>query len=123
MYWGANPVSAPTQAPSITAIVADGEDLVFTLNEYAPGADGWSTILNYSVTCGGTPTVVATDSPIRITGLASDTEYDCVVTATNAAGTSHPTIQLATTEAALQGLNIVIIRAALCQGNNLPSGC
>lgn len=122
MYWGTNPTSAPTQAPTIQSIVADGEDLIVTVADYTPGDDGWSTIQTLSVTC-GSQTVVANGSPVRITGLEADTEFDCAVTASNAFGDSTASVQVAMTESSSQGLNIVIIRAALCDSNNPPANC
>lgn len=122
MYWGTNPTSSPTQAPTIQSIVADGEDLIVTVADYAPGDDGWSTIQTLSVTC-GSQTVVANGSPVRITGLEADTEFDCAVTASNAFGDSTASVQVAMTESSSQGLNIVIIRAALCDSNNPPANC
>ena len=122
MYWGTNPTSAPTQAPTIQSIVADGEDLVVTVADYAPGDDGWSTILRFSVTC-GSQTVESTGSPVRVTGLESETQYDCAVTAINSFGDSTASVQVATTDSLDAGINIVIIRAALCDSNNPPANC
>lgn len=122
MYWGTNIPTTP-QAPTVESIVADGSDLLVTIADYSPGQDGWSTVISYSVSCGAVGTVMSDSSPVRIEGLESDTEYECVVEAINARGNSPATIRLAATDPALQGLNITIIRAALCSAENPPAGC
>lgn len=123
MYWGSNPVSVPIAAPIVRSIVADSTDLIVTIGGYAPGQDGWSRITGYSVTCGSAGTITSDTSPVRITGLQSDTEYDCVVEAFNAQGSSPEAVKLAATDPEIQGLNIVIIRAALCASDNPATGC
>jgi|APSaa5957512535_1039671.scaffolds.fasta_scaffold70925_1 hypothetical protein len=123
LYWGDNPVTAPIEAPVIQSIVADGEDLVVTIADYSAGADGWSVIQNYTVTCGIARPVISDASPVLITGLESDTEYECSVVAANAQGDSPQSIQLASTDSVVNGLNIVIIWAALCRSDNPPVGC
>ena len=122
MYWGDNPVTTPS-APAILSIAADGSDLIVTIADYQPGGDGWSVVTNYTVTCGQATNVASTAGSVRVTGLASETEYSCSVTAANARGDSEPTIQLATTEAELQGLNLILIRSALCASSNPPDNC
>jgi predicted RNA-binding protein with TRAM domain len=123
MYWGDNPVSSPVTAPAIQSIVAEGDDLIVTIADYGAGADGWSVIQNFTVTCGEEGTVTSDSSPVRVTGLEPDTEYECSVIATNAVGDSPPSVRLASTEAAISGLNIVIIRAVLCASDNAPEDC
>lgn len=123
MYWGSNPVSPPAVAPTVESIVADGTDLLVTISDYAPGEDGWSGITGYTVTCGASGSVSSVSSPIRVEGLEGDTDYECIVTATNAQGESEPSLQLATTGSPLSGLNITIIYSALCRSQNPPPVC
>ena len=124
MYWGDNPVSTPTAAPSILSIQADGNDLIVTIGDYAVGDDGWSAITGYNVACGEADAVVSSASTVRIEGLQSDTEYACTVVATNSQGNSPESLpKLAVTDPELQGLNMVIIRAALCSSGSPPENC
>ena len=122
MYWGSNPVSAPS-APVISSIVADGADLIVRIADYQPGDDGWSVVTNYTVSCGQISSEAPSGSAIRVTGLASETQYACSVSATNAAGQSESSVSLATTEPELQGLNLILIRSALCASDNPPANC
>jgi hypothetical protein len=122
MYWGTNTPTHP-QAPTVASIVADGSDLLVTISDYAPGQDGWSTVISYTVNCGAVGTVMSDSSPVRVQGLDSDTQYECSVEAVNAFGSSPATVTLAATDPVLQGLNITIIRAALCGSDNPPAAC
>jgi titin len=110
MYWGDNPATAPTQAPTIASAVATENQITITLNDFSvgTGADGWSAITSYVVTCGAT-TVETSESAVTITGLEGDTAYSCSVTASNAKGDSPELIQVVTTDSALGGLNIMLI--------------
>lgn len=124
MYWGDNLTSAPVAAPNVLSIRADGADLIVTVNDFEPGQDGWSGITSYSVTCGQAGTVTSLTQPIRIEGLQLDTAYECTVIAANALGQSPVTISLASTdEEVIQGLNMVLIRVAICSGDNPPESC
>ena len=118
MYWGDNPVTAPTDAPTITSIVATEDQITITLDDFpvGTGADGWSAVTSYTVTCGAT-TVETSESAVTITGLEGDTDYSCSVTASNAQGNSPEFIQVVTTDSALDGLNIMLICSVVdCKG-------
>jgi len=118
MYWGDNPATAPTQAPTIASAVATEDQITITLDDFpvGTGADGWSAITSFIVTCGAT-TVETSESAVTITGLEGDTTYSCSVTASNAQGDSPELIQVVTTDGALDGLNIMLICSAIeCGG-------
>ena len=110
MYWGDNSATAPTQAPTIASAVATEDQITITLDGFpvGTGADGWSAVTSFIVTCGAT-TVETSESAVIITGLESDTAYSCSVTASNAKGNSPELIQVVTTDSALNGLNIMLI--------------
>ena len=114
MYWGDNPVSTPTAAPTISSVVARADQITITLDNFpkGTGADGWSAITSYIVTCGAT-TVETSDTAVTITGLDSDTEYSCSVSAANAVGNSPATVQVVMTDPELQGLNLYLICAVV----------
>ena len=118
MYWGDNPVTAPTDAPTITSAVATEDQITITLSDFplGTGADGWSAITSYTVTCGET-SVETSDTSVTITGLDSDTEYSCSVSASNAVGSSPTTVKVVMTDAMLQGLKLFLICSAIeCKG-------
>jgi len=118
MYWGDNPATAPTQAPTIASAVATEDQITITLDDFpvGTGADGWSAITSFIVTCGAT-TVETSESAVTITGLEGDTTYSCSVTASNAQGDSPELIQVVTTDVALGGFNIMLICSAIeCGG-------
>lgn len=110
MYWGDNPATAPTQAATIASAVATEDQITITLNDFpvGTGADGWSAVTSFIVTCGAT-TVETSESAVTITGLEGDTDYSCSVTARNAQGDSPELIQVVTTDRALGGFNIRLI--------------
>ena len=56
MYWGDNPVTAPTAAPTIASAVATEDQITITLADFpvGTGADGWSAVTSFIVTCGAT---------------------------------------------------------------------
>ena len=110
MYWGDNPVTAPTAAPTIASAVATEDQITITLDAFpiGTGADGWSAVTSFIVTCGAT-TVETSESAVTISGLDGDTEYSCLVTASNAQGDSPALVRVVTTDAALKGLNILLI--------------
>lgn len=85
MYWGSNPETAPTVAPTFSAKV-DGTDITLTLTNLLTGQQaGWSAITQFEVTCGNQPTVlISADNPI-LTNLDPDTEYTCTIVALNEA--------------------------------------
>ncbi len=114
MYWGDNPVSTPTAAPTISSVVARADQITITLDNFpqGTGADGWSAITSYIVTCGET-TVETSDTAVTITGLDSETEYSCSVSAANAVGSSPATLQVVMTDPELQGLNLFLICAVV----------
>ena len=118
MYWGDNPVTAPTDAPTITSVVATEDQITITLSDFplGTGADGWSAVTSYTVTCGET-SVETSDTSVTITGLDSDTEYSCSVSASNAVGNSPTTVKVVLTDAMLQGLKLFLICTAIeCKG-------
>ena len=110
MYWGDNPVTAPTAAPTIASAVATEDQITITLDDFpvGTGADGWSAVTSFIVTCGAT-TVETSESAVTISGLEGDTDYSCSVTASNAQGESPALVQVVTTDIALKGLNILLI--------------
>ena len=83
MYWGSNPETAPTVAPTVNA-QGDGTDITFTLTNLISGQQvGWSAITQFEVTCGNQPTVLISASNPRLTNLDPDTEYTCTIVALN----------------------------------------
>ena len=114
MYWGDNPATAPTEAPSIVSAVAIEDQITITLDNFpvGTGADGWSAVTSYTVTCGET-SVTTSETAVTITGLDSDTNYSCSVTASNAQGESPDLVKVVATDAVIQGMNIVLICAAI----------
>ena len=111
MYWGDNPVTAPTQPPTIASAVATEDQITITLDDFpvGTGADGWSAVTSFTVTCGAT-TVETSESAVTITGLEGDTDYSCSITASNAQGDSPTLVRVVTTNPLLlKGLNIMLI--------------
>lgn len=119
MYWGDNEATAPTTAPEIASVTADNESLTITMAPYpeGDGSDGWSAVYEYQVVCGNLDPVTFTDT-VTIQNLDSDTEYSCAVTATNEVGNSDQTLQVVLTDAALGGLNIILLCGAIDCGNS-----
>lgn len=114
MYWGDNPATAPTSAPTIASAVATEDQITITLEDFpvGTGADGWSAVTSYTVTC-GEASAQASGTEVTITGLNGDTEYSCSVTASNAQGESPEAIRLVTTAAGLEGINFLLICSAI----------
>ena len=114
MYWGDNPTTAPTSAPTIASAVATEDQITITLDDFpvGTGADGWSAVTSYTVTCGET-SAEASGTEVTITGLDGDTDYSCSVTASNAQGEGPEVIRLVTTAAGLKGINFLLICSAL----------
>ena len=110
MYWGNNPTSAPVAPPTIASAVATEDQITIMLDDFpvGTGADGWSAVTSYTVTC-GTTTVETSESSVIISGLDGDTDYSCVITASNAQGVSPTLIEVVTTDPVLKGLNIILI--------------
>ena len=52
----------------------------------APGSNGGSAIIDYTVTCSPSGTATGAGSPINVTGLTNGTAYTCSVTARNSVG-------------------------------------
>ena len=119
MYWGNNTPSAPTAAPTIESVVAESDSITITMAPYpqGDGTDGWSAIYEYQVVCGNLDPVTFTDT-VTIQNLDSETEYSCAVTAANEFGDSDQALQVVMTDAALQGLNIIMLCAAIDCGNS-----
>ena len=112
MYWGSNPVTAPIAAPTILSATAAGDEIIITLSDFpqGTGADGWSAITSYTVTCGET-TVATTGTTVGISGLDFETEYSCSVSANNAQGSSPSQVTIVATGAELQGFNFRLLCA------------
>lgn len=118
MYWGDNPATAPMSAPTITSAVASEDQITVTLNDFptGTGADGWSAVTSFTVTCGERSTEVS-GNEVTITGLDEDTAYSCTVTANNAVGSGPEVIKVVTTAAALKGMNLILICSAIDCGS------
>ena len=114
MYWGDNPATAPTSAPTIASAVATEDQITITLEDFpvGTGADGWSAVTSYTVTCGET-SAEASGTEVTITGLDGDTDYSCSVTASNAQGEGPEIIRVVTTAAGLKGINFLLICSAI----------
>ena len=112
MYWGSNPVTIPITAPTILSATAAGDEIIITLSDFpqGTGADGWSAITSYTVTCGET-TVETTGTTVGISGLDFETEYSCSVSANNAQGSSPSQITVVATGAELQRFNFKLLCA------------
>lgn len=101
---------APITTPTITVpgaptgVSATAGSQTATIAFTAPASNGGTTITAYAATCiGGGNTRVATGaaSPLAVSGLTNGTTYSCVVTATNAQGTSVASVSVAVTPVAL----------------------
>ena len=114
MYWGDNPTTAPTSAPTIASAVATEDQITITLDDFpvGTGADGWSAVTSYTVTCGET-SAEASGTEVTITGLDGDIDYSCSVTASNAQGEGPEIIRVVTTAAGLKGINFLLICSAI----------
>jgi hypothetical protein len=118
MYWGDNPATAPISVPTIASAVVEEDRITITLNDFptGTGADGWSAVTSFTVTCGELSSEV-NGNEVTITGLNEDTAYSCVVTANNALGSGPEVIKVVTTAAALKGMNFILICAAIDCGS------
>ena len=115
MYWGSNPESAPTTAPTVNVQV-DGTDITFALTNLLTGQEvGWSAITQFEVTCGDQPTVVISTDNQKLTNLEPGTDYTCSIVAINEAngqtGRSPAGTFIATTDP-LGGLPIWLLYQA-----------
>ena len=105
MYWGSNVATTPTEPPAFSVSV-EGQDIVVEITNYLPGtgADGWSVITDYRVSCDGADPVIASSNRITVTDLSEETEYTCSVVAINDVGSSVSSNFTATTEYTAGGL-------------------
>jgi hypothetical protein len=114
MYWGSNPETAPTVAPTVTA-QGDGTDITFTLTNVLEGEPvGWSAVTEFIVTCGDLAPVTVSASNPTLTDLDPGTEYTCTIIAVNAQGQSPPGTFTATTDS-MGGLPIWLLYRATQQ--------
>ena len=86
-------VSAPAAPPPPTAARGDTKiGVIFT----PPTDNGGSPITSYTASCtsfsGNPGTATGPTSPLTVTGLTNGASYTCTVTATNALGTSPPSL-------------------------------
>ena len=114
MYWGENPTSPPTGLPIIESVTTEADQITIALSEFPQGTgeDGWSAVTSYTVTCGES-SADTIGNAVTITGLDSDTEYSCSISAVNAEGEGPSRIELVITDRELNGLNILLICSAL----------
>ena len=114
MYWGSNPETAPTVAPTVNA-QGDGTDITFTLTNLLTGQQvGWSAVTQFEVTCGDLAPVLVSASDPRVTGLEPDMDYTCSIVAVNDEGRSPPGTFTATTDS-LGGLPVWLLYQATQQ--------
>ena len=114
MYWGSNPETAPTAAPTVTAR-GDGTDITFTLTNLLEGEQvGWSAVTEFIVTCGDLAPVTVSASNPTLTDLDPGTEYTCTIVAVNAQGQSPEGTFTATTDS-MGGLPIWLLYQATQQ--------
>lgn len=78
------PNETPPEAPSITDVTVAVDSISLAL---LPGSDGGSPILSYTVYCDN-QTETSSSSPIVLSDLEPDTEYDCAASSRNALGES-----------------------------------
>lgn len=114
MYWGDNPVTVPTEVPTITSATATEDQITIMLDDFpsGTGADGWSAVTSFIVTCGET-SIGTSDTIVTISGLDEDTEYACSISASNAQGEGPEIIKVVTTATALKGINFLLICSAI----------
>ena len=88
-------------APTIDSVSAG--DASATIEFSAPASNGGATISGYEVTCisdANSQMNRGTYSPITVTGLTNEADYDCSVTATNSEGTSNASSTVSVTPTA-----------------------
>lgn len=87
---------ARAPSPPLTVVAAAGDGSA-SVSWTAPADDGGSPITAYTVSAGGVSTTVpGTVHTASVAGLTDGVGYAFVVTATNAAGTSQPSVAAAT---------------------------
>ena len=104
----ATPISLPGAPASIAADPGDSEAVVTWT---APTDNGGAVITNYTVTSSpGDRYCTWTSGPLTctVTGLTNGTEYTFIVTATNSAGTSDPSVTARGTPLGLPGAPLSI---------------
>ena len=113
MYWGDNPVSAPVAAPTVSVEV-DGSDIIASVTGYTEGsgADGWSVITGYSISCSGGGSSQSESAVLSVADLEPDTEYTCSVVASNAQGSSPEAFFTQRTDLTSSGLPIWLLYEA-----------
>lgn len=95
-------VATVPDAPTMGNATTGDTSAVITFSP--PSNDGDATISRYEVTCtaaNDTESAIGTSSPITVTSLTNDTEYDCWVTAINSTGTSNASSSVSVTPAAV----------------------
>ena len=116
MYWGENAATSPTGFPSIDSLTATDNQITVVVGAFptGTGADGWSAVTSYTVTCGDVS--VTTQEPAAVLqGLESGTEYSCTVSANNSFGAGPALARFVTTTGGSGNLNIVLVCAATNQ--------
>jgi hypothetical protein len=121
---GTGPASAasnsvtPATVPGAPAIgTATAGNTQATVTFTTPASNGGSAITGYTVTClSGPVTATRAASPITVTGLTNGTLYSCLVTATNAAGTSAPSATVSVTPTAPTPIALVAVQSRKVHG-------
>ena len=69
MYWGENAATSPTGLPSIDSLTATDNQITVVVGAFptGTGADGWSVVTSYTVTCGDVS--VTTQEPAAVLQL------------------------------------------------------
>ncbi len=107
-------LTAP-DAPTIG--IATPGNAVASIAFTAPGSNGGSAILDYTVTCGGgSSPAIGLASPITVTGLTNNQLYTCSVTARNAIGTSIASGTVNVTPMAGAALALVSVKSRKAHG-------
>ncbi len=107
-------LTAPA-APTIGA--ATPGNTVASIAFTAPGSNGGSAILDYTVTCGGgSSPAIGLDSPITVTGLNNNQLYTCSVTARNAIGNGNASGTVNVTPIAGAALALVSVKSRKAHG-------
>jgi hypothetical protein len=116
MYWGDNAATSPTGLPSIESLSVTDNQVTIVIDSFptGTGADGWSAVTSYNVTCGDV-SVTTQESSVVLQGLESGTEYSCTVSANNSFGAGPALARFVTTTGGSGSLNIVLVCAATNQ--------
>ena len=110
------PVAPAT--PSIVSVTSNGSDSL--LVAFTIANTGGDSNVTYEAQC-GEQTVIGDSSPLTVTNLDPGSEYSCVVTATNSAGSSTSSAIQAETDP--QNSNLLLLLPALCETANPPAWC